>query len=557
MTTMDRAFHHPQSGQREQVSTRCRSNRCAAVGPLGGNRVRMGARAAHVGRVGGLAVALGVGAAVLTGLGCGVAWADTSESAPSSSSDSAATKSRSASPEASRSRTRAAGDADQAAERTETPKRRTSAETRSARRGVVARSSAALRETAAQDPAAATRLPKADSRQRSDKNIDISASTSLLPTESTHGDTKKTIRFAAHGPAQRQPRLDGKPTTPVDLSPLSTLLAAAGRESQRTFLHDSPTLNPMSVQVTNELATPATFTGEPSMISRLTTGVFRAVRVVMDVLRLDFVTDVGPLISSANPPWFTTLGLNVRRSEFEGMPVWTLEPPNPSGKYVVGIHGGAYVVEPSVFEWIGYASWARDTGATVIMPIYPLAPQGTAGTVVPVIAHLISYEIDQQGAENVSVAGGSAGGGIALTAVQELVRRGDPVPSHMVLLSPALDLTFSNPAIQFVDDPILTDTTLRRGQQWAGDLALDDPLVSPLYGSLAGLPPTAIYSGNLDLLSPDVLVLQDKALATPGSDFTFILRNGELHGWAGVFWLPEARAAKPDIYRQLGIGSEV
>ena len=313
----------------------------------------------------------------------------------------------------------------------------------------------------------------------------------------------------------------------------------------------------MSVQVTNELATPATFTGEPSMISRLTTGVFRAVRVVMDVLRLDFVTDVGPLISSANPPWFTTLGLNVRRSEFEGMPVWTLEPPNPSGKYVVGIHGGAYVVESSLFEWIGYASWARDTGATVIMPIYPLAPQGTAGTVVPVIAHLISYEIDQQGAENVSVAGGSAGGGIALTAVQELVRRGDPVPSHMVLLSPALDLTFSNPAIPFVDDPILTDTTLRRGQQWAGDLALYDPLVSPLYGSLAGLPPTAIYSGNLDLLSPDVLVLQDKALATPGSDFTFILRNGELHGWAGVFWLPEARAAKPDIYRQLGIGSEV
>ena len=266
MTTMDRAFHRPQSGQREQVSTRCRSNRCAAVGRLGGDRVRLGAQATHVGRVGGLAVAFGVGAAVLTGLGCGVAWVDTSESAPSSSSDSSAAKSRSSSPEASPTQARAAGDAGDAAERTETPKRRTSAETRSARRGVVARSSAALQETAEQDSAAATRLPKADSRHRSENDIGIAA-TSLLPTESTHGDTKKTIRFAAHGPAQRQPRLDGKPTTPVDLSPLSTLLAAAGRESQRTFLHDSPTLNPMSVQVTNELATPATFTGEPSMIS--------------------------------------------------------------------------------------------------------------------------------------------------------------------------------------------------------------------------------------------------------------------------------------------------
>jgi acetyl esterase/lipase len=46
---------------------------------------------------------------------------------------------------------------------------------------------------------------------------------------------------------------------------------------------------------------------------------------------------------------------------------------------------------------------ARDTGATVVVPIYPLAPQGPAATVVPQTADLISYEIDQHGAENVSV----------------------------------------------------------------------------------------------------------------------------------------------------------
>ena len=89
-------------------------------------------------------------------------------------------------------------------------------------------------------------------------------------------------------------------------------------------------------------------------------------------------------------------------------------------------------------------------------------------------------------------------------------------------------------------------------QLWAGDLDLTDPLVSPLYGSLAGLPPTAVYFGNLDGLSPDVLVLQDNALAQ-GSDFTFILRNGELHGWTGLWFLPEAQAVLPDIYRQLGL----
>src|SRR6476620_4555095 len=55
---------------------------------------------------------------------------------------------------------------------------------------------------------------------------------------------------------------------------------------------------------------------------------------------------------------------------------------------------------------------------------------------------------------------------------------------------------------------------------------------------------------------PDVLVLQDKAFATPGADFTFILRRGELHDWAVVTIFPETRAVLPDIYQQLGIGSE-
>jgi hypothetical protein len=60
----------------------------------------------------------------------------------------------------------------------------------------------------------------------------------------------------------------------------------------------------------------------------------------------------------------------------------------------------------------------------------------------------------------------------------------------------------------------------------------------------------------MDLLSPDGLVLQDKALATPGADFTFILRKGLLHTWAVIPWLPEAIAVQPDIYRQLGLGSD-
>ena len=208
------------------------------------------------------------------------------------------------------------------------------------------------------------------------------------------------------------------------------------------------------------------------------------------------------------------------------MPTQPLPKSNAQDHYAGRKGGGEYVIQPTIlFHWLNYAALARDTGATVVVPIYPVAPQGTAGTVVPQMADLISSEIDQHGAENVSVYADSSGGGLAFSVVQELVRRGDPFLRNFI-------------------------------QLWAGDLDLTDPLVSPLYGLLAGLPPTAVYFGNLDVLSPDVLVLQDNVLATPDADFTFILRNGELHAWPGLWFLPEAQAVLPDIYQQLGIGSQ-
>ena len=387
------------------------------------------------------------------------------------------------------------------------------------------------------------------------------------------------------------------PGEPAQTPALWTLAAFARREFGRTFL--SPIVNPLAGQVTNGLVidtptldgpsmdpaltggtasaadasmltslaqptatkAPATFTGEPSFVSQALAAVFAVVGAVGDFLGVDLTIPLVQLLSSDSPPWFTTLGLNVQRSEFEGMPVWALQSPGSSSeKTVVAPHGGAFVSQPSIFNWLAYAAMASDTGATVIVPIYPLVPQGTAGTVVPAMADLISSQIDQHGAENVSVFGDSAGGNLALAAVQELVRRGDPVPSHMVLISPALDATLSNPAIQFVDDPVFSvvlPDLHNYAQLWAGGLDLTDPLVSPLYGSLAGLPPTAVYAGSRDIVAPDVLVLQDNALATPGADFTFILRKGEPHDWAILTILPETQAVLPDIYQQLGLGSDV
>jgi triacylglycerol lipase len=300
------------------------------------------------------------------------------------------------------------------------------------------------------------------------------------------------------------------------------------------------------------------FTGQPSRNTTVAVSVLRGVTVVTDFLGIDFGTQIAPLISFARPPSFLLSDLDVQCNDFAGQPVYVIRSGSPSGKYVVALHGGAYVVQPTINHWSAYAAIARRTQATVIVPIYPLAstPQGRAQNVIPDMADLISAQVTQHGADNVSVYGDSAGGGMALAVAQLLVSRGEPTPAHMVLISPWLDITMSNPLIASINDPVLRTASLRKaGQQWAGDLSLTDPFVSPVYGSMIGLPPTAVYCGNLDLLAADVLRLQEQALATAASDFTFILRNGAIHDWAmgGALSTPESASVQRDIYRQLGV----
>jgi triacylglycerol lipase len=332
------------------------------------------------------------------------------------------------------------------------------------------------------------------------------------------------------------------------------------------------TANVRNTLVTNIFGSPVTppvpatlnptFTGTPSLANRIEVAALWEVKDVNGVFGLDFLTQLAPLAQSTGlfslyfsntPPKFLPflLGETVQHTTYDGMSVVQITPAHPSGHYVVALHGGAFVLEPSIFHWLDYTVMAHQTGATIEVPIYPLLQQGgTAGTVVPEIAGLLSMEIAQHGAPNVSVYGDSAGGTLALAAVEYMVANNQTVPASMVLLSPALDVSFTNPNIAFVHDPLLNVGPLEQiGKEWAGNLPENDPLVSPLYGSLKGLPPTYVYSGSLDSLAPDALVLDQEA-ATQGAPISFVLASGEIHDW--VLLSPDGFKYWPQIDQELG-----
>ncbi|GAA4658737.1 alpha/beta hydrolase fold domain-containing protein [Kineococcus glutinatus] len=185
-------------------------------------------------------------------------------------------------------------------------------------------------------------------------------------------------------------------------------------------------------------------------------------------------------------------------------------------RHVVHVHGGAWVNQINPLHWRFVAALAATARVGVTVPIYPLAPLGTAAEVVPAVADAVQQLVDAHGADRVALAGDSAGGQIALSAALVLRDRGVAPLHRTLLIAPALDLTLDNPEIDLVEprDPWLARPGTRAAiELWRGGLDVRDPLVSPLFGDLRGLGPLTVFSGTRDITDPDTRELVRRARA--------------------------------------------
>lgn len=464
-----------------------------------------------------VAAAVGVGAAVFAGWGCGIAAADDTGAASSSSDTSSQHDAGPARDEAVKSR-----GAERSDERAD-----------DARTGT-----AAVTEESDTDEADDSRTTK-----RADKTIEVDLDTEADPDAAAEDDDP--------------------PQAPAAVAELVTVTAAARRELD-------PVVPAPPTAAGRTLAVPensVSYTDKATFFDQLVVASLYVMRGFSSLVGVDVYGLIGKVLENDDPPWFVKHGLDVRRTEYDvadgnTWDVWEFHPPNPTGKTVVAVHGGGFIVEPLVTHWLAYANMARDTGATVIVPMYPLATTeaGTAVKVVPAMAQFLSEQITAHGADNVSIYADSAGPSLAMAAVRELILAGKPVPASMVLLSFTPDASLSNPAIYDINDPIidLENLDFYTGENhWSDGLDAKDPLVSPLFFEdevLAALPASTIYIGELEYALPDILLLQDKWAAAGGVVSTVIGR-GQFHDWAlgGLSFNSAGPKVRPDIYRQLGL----
>lgn len=179
---------------------------------------------------------------------------------------------------------------------------------------------------------------------------------------------------------------------------------------------------------------------------------------------------------------------------------------NSSGKYILYLHGGAYVNNIYPQHWIFTSYLVQKTKCTIVLPDYPLAPSSTYIDAFEMLDCLYEILLQKTNSKNILLMGDSAGGGLALALAQKQKNEGKPCTSQLILIAPWLDVSLSNPEIADVqkNDPLLHAKSFAPvSKAWAGNTELSNYLVSPINGTLEGLPKISIFIGTHDILVAD------------------------------------------------------
>ena len=225
--------------------------------------------------------------------------------------------------------------------------------------------------------------------------------------------------------------------------------------------------------------------------------------------------------------------------------------PDPE-RVLLYLHGGGYVFGSIETYRRRAVKLSYRCRAEVVMPDYRLAPEHPFPAALIDARSAWRHLTGRADPRPVFVAGDSAGGGLALSLMVMLRDEREQLPAGAVLLSPWTDLAMTGSS---VTGNRRRDCWLTRKQttEWAawyrGDEPATDPLISPLYADLHGLPPLLLLAGDQEILLDDTRRLAASARRA-GVKVTEEIGAGMQHDWPLTLpWLPESRRAWQTIAR--------
>lgn len=223
-----------------------------------------------------------------------------------------------------------------------------------------------------------------------------------------------------------------------------------------------------------------------------------------------------------------------------------------SDKVIYFIHGGGFTFGSPWSHKALASRLASETGTPVFLPDYRLAPENPhpAATEDTIAGWewLLSMGFS---AENIVVAGDSAGGNLAIQLVAALAAKNAPMPAGVALLSPWVDMDIDD--ISRRDrarkDPFLALGLVEHSlQQYAPGVDPDDPAISPInHVPTSDWPPFLIQCGGREIFCGGIERLAER-FAAHGVRHEFQVWPHQFHVFQAFHPLvPEARLAVRDI----------
>lgn len=221
------------------------------------------------------------------------------------------------------------------------------------------------------------------------------------------------------------------------------------------------------------------------------------------------------------------------------------------GPVVLHLHGGAYTLGSPTTHRGMTRNLARAARGVAWVPDYRLAPENPFPAALDDAVRSYRWLLDDRKIDprRIAVTGDSAGGGLGLGLLLRARDEGLPLPACYVGLSPWTDLTGASDSIEanngrdVLFGVVPTPVAGMLGELYAEDTA--DPMVSPVFADLHGLPPMLVHVGVDELIRDDGLRLVERARAH-GVDASAGTFAGMWHVFQ-AFPMPESRRSLREI----------
>ncbi|MGB6720797.1 MAG: alpha/beta hydrolase [Terracidiphilus sp.] len=248
--------------------------------------------------------------------------------------------------------------------------------------------------------------------------------------------------------------------------------------------------------------------------------------------------------------------VDIASSTIAGVPVHIVTPltipPDKADRVLINLHGGGFTADSgSLIESIPIANL---TQTKVVAVLYRLAPEHPFPAAVDDVVAVYKELLKTYKPEKIAIYGSSAGAVLAPEAALQIKQLGLPLPAALGIFSGGGDFTKTGDSqyIYGVHGLSGPPDTRPKGVQWlaayVGSADPKNPVLSPIFADLHGMPPTLFVTSTRDMLLSDTTILH-RAFLRAGVNAQLVVFEGLNH----CFWynpnLPESREAEQIMVR--------